>query len=204
MSLNDLYAKLAEQYGAQSGEMVFTFSDKGSMHSYINFYESYFHKKKDGVRLLEIGLMTGGSMHLWQKYFTNYKMVGIDIGQSWNQPRPFQADIESDPDIEIIFGISSRDPIPSYLGDKKFDFIIDDGDHKVISQMETFANYYNLLAVNGTYFIEDIISETELSQLRRFLLTYRENNRLDFTFTHYAGFKNNRHDDQILAITRHR
>ena len=73
MSLSQLYNDLAKRYGSPTGEMVFTFSDKGSMHSYIEFYERYFSSKRDSVRLLEIGMMTGGSLHLWQKYFSQYQ-----------------------------------------------------------------------------------------------------------------------------------
>lgn len=201
-TLQQIYQRYADEYGDKQGEMVFTFSDKGAMHSYIDFYESYFAKKRDHAKLLEIGMMTGGSMLLWQTYFDRYQLTGIDLSPSWNQARPFQPKLESDDNIKLMFGINSVKGVPDELLAEKFDFIIDDGDHAVTSQIETFQNYYPLLSPGGTYFIEDIIGENELAALRKFILNYRETNYLDFTIRHHAGFKNGRRDDQILAITR--
>lgn len=201
-TLNEIYNELANTYGDPHGEMVFTFSDKGAMHSYIDFYESYFVKKRDRVRLLEIGMMTGGSMHMWQHYFQDYELTGIDLARTWNQPRPFQANVESDARVQLLFGVNSTQGVPNAIMGQQYDFIIDDGDHALASQIKTFENYYPSLAPGGTYFIEDIIGENELAELRKFILHYRESNYLDFTIRHHAGFKNGRRDDQILAVTR--
>lgn len=203
-TLNEIYNELANTYGDKHGEMVFTFSDKGAMHSYIDFYESYFVKKRDHVRLLEIGMMTGGSMHMWQQYFQDYDLTGLDLAQTWNQPRPFQAAVESDARIRLLFGVNSTQGIPDSIIGQQYDFIIDDGDHSVQAQIKTFLNYYPSLAPGGTYFIEDVVGEDELNTLRKFVLSYREEQFQDFTIRHYGGFKNGRRDDQILAITRHK
>jgi len=202
MNLNEIYQELANVYGDTQGEMVFTFSDKGAMHSYIDFYESYFQAKRDSVRLLEIGMMTGGSMHLWQKYFKQYHLVGLDLNTTWNQPRPFQDAIESDPNVTLMFGINSRQPAPVALEPGSFDFIIDDGDHTAMAQMETFDSYWPLTAPGGTYFIEDVVGPTQIEVLYRFLENYQQKNNVKFDIHHYKGFKLNRADDQILAITR--
>lgn len=202
MKLSEIYNDLANLYGDKNGEMVFTFSDKGSMHSYIDFYESYFQSKRDSVRLLEIGMMTGGSMHLWQRYFEQYQLVGLDLNTTWNQSRPFQSQIENDPNVTLMFGINSRQPAPVTLEPNSFDFIIDDGDHTVMAQMDTFAHYWPLTAPGGTYFVEDVIGPTQIEILYRFLDDYQQKNSQQFDINHYKGFKLNRADDQILAITR--
>lgn len=203
MNLRQLYDSLADLYGSKTGEMVFTFSDKGSMHSYIEFYESYFQDKKNDVSLLEIGMMTGGSLHLWQRYFDRYRLVGMDISRSWNSLREFQAELEDDPDITLLFGINSRDPaLPDSVSGKRFDFIIDDGDHSVEAQMDTFRNYWPLTADTGTYFIEDVIGPKQIDALKDFLQEYSEDYDVTLKMEHYQGFKNNRADDQILAVSK--
>lgn len=203
MSLSQLYNDLAKRYGSPTGEMVFTFSDKGSMHSYIEFYERYFSSKRDSVRLLEIGMMTGGSLHLWQKYFSQYQLVGMDISATWNAARDFQSDLENDANITLLFGINSRDPVlPDPVKNQKFDFIIDDGDHSVLAQMETFENYWPLVSDSGTYFIEDVVGPVQIEALKKFLQEYTDKHGVQFKIDHYQGFKNNRADDQILAVTR--
>jgi cephalosporin hydroxylase len=203
MNLRQLYDQLADQYGSKTGEMVFTFSDKGSMHSYIEFYEMYFEKKRDRVTLLEIGMMTGGSLHLWQKYFKQYELVGMDLSKSWNAQRAFQSELESDPDITLLFEINSRDSnIPSAVEGRRFDFVIDDGDHSVEAQMDTFRNYWPLTSDTGTYFIEDVVGPRQIDALKEFLQVYSKKHDITLKMEHYRGFKNNRADDQILAVSR--
>jgi hypothetical protein len=203
MKLPELYQTLADQYGSKTGEMVFTFSDKGAMHSYVEFYESYFEPSRDQVSLLEIGMMTGGSMHLWQRYFKKYELVGMDISPTWNQPRDFQSEVENDPNISLFFEINSRDKnIPNEVKSKKFDFIIDDGDHSVMAQMETFESYFPVLANNGTYFVEDVIGPIQAEILKKFLTEYGQTHQQTLKIDHYQGLKNGRADDQIIAVTR--
>lgn len=204
MSLSQLYNNLADQYGDKNGEMVFTFSDKGAMHSYIEFYEKYFQAKQSNVKLLEIGLMTGGSMHLWQKYFDQYDLVGMDISPAWNQSRPFQKEIEDDKNITILFNINSQDVncVPTEVKDRKFDFVIDDGDHSVRGQLETFKTYWPFVETGGTYFIEDVIGPEQIHTIANFLKNYCDEHKQEVAIEHYKGFKNGRADDQIVAITR--
>jgi len=203
MTLTELYNKLADQHGSKTGEMVFTFSDKGSMHSYVEFYERYFKPRRDHASLLEIGMMTGGSMHMWQCYFKKYQLVGIDLSPTWNQPRDFQAEVENDPNIALLFEIDSRSPeIPDAVKSMKFDFVIDDGDHSVLAQIDTFENYWPVVADQGTYFIEDVVGITQAEALKKFLAEYSETHQQTLKIDHYRGLKNGRADDQIIAVTR--
>jgi len=203
MTLQEIYQSMANQYGSATGEMVFTFSDKGSMHSYIDFYESFFKIKRNRASLLEIGMMTGGSLHLWQTYFEDYDLVGMDISAHWNQSRPFQSILESDPKVTLLFGVNSRNkPVPDELQQRQFDFVIDDGDHSVMAQIETFENYWPMVGLGGTYFIEDVIGAVQIETLQNFLAQYQQQHDQQFRIEHYRGFKNRRADDQILAVTR--
>jgi hypothetical protein len=203
MNLKQLYNTLADQYGSKTGEMVFTFSDKGSMHSYVEFYEKYFEPRRNKVSLLEIGMMTGGSMHLWQKYFQEYYLVGVDISPTWNQTRDFQHELESDSNITLLFEINSRNKqLHDAVKSQKFDFIIDDGDHSVLAQIDTFENYWPLTADQGTYFIEDVVGPTQAEALKKFLTEYSNKHQQVLKIDHYQGLKNGRADDQIIAVTR--
>jgi predicted O-methyltransferase YrrM len=199
MNLQQLYHNLVTEYGSgTTGEMVTLFSDKGTVHSYIDVYEKYFVTKKSNVSLLEIGMMTGGSMHLWQKYFEKYKLVGIDLSPGWNVERPFQSDLHSDADVTLIFGVDSRSAnVPDVVSGQEFDFVIDDGDHSVLAQMDTFQNYWPRLKTGGVYFIEDVVGEVQAEALKKFLSRY-SNCKVD----HYTGLKNNRADDQIIIVRK--
>lgn len=199
MKLQEIYDQLVRKYGNVSGEMVTVFSDKGSMHSYIDYYERHFEPRRDQVRLLEIGVMTGGSLLMWQRYFKRYELYGVDIAQTWNQHRPFQAEVEADANTQVFFGVNStRDDPPADLAGKQFDFIIDDGDHAAIAQMDTFRRYWPLLAQGGAYFIEDVTGPAQIEMLKNFIARDYPDARMD----HYQGFKNRRADDQILTVYR--
>jgi len=202
MNLIELYKQLSNKYGNKNKEMVFTFSDKGSVHSYIEFYERYFEAKQDCVALLEIGMMTGGSMHLWQKYFTKYSLVGLDLSPTWNQPRPFQTEIEQDPDITLIFNCNSCVGVPTEIQNKKFDFVIDDGDHAWCSQIDTFINYWTLVQEQGIYFIEDIIGPEEIIKLTNRINEHCALLGDSIAVDHHRGSNTDRADDQILYIRK--
>jgi cephalosporin hydroxylase len=198
--MKEIYNALADKYGSKQGEMVFTFSDKGAMHSYIELYEQYFQSKKSSVSLLEIGMMTGGSMHLWQQYFENYNLVGIDLSPTWNQPRPFQAEVEQDPNIHLVFGVdSTQDPVPAIVASQLFDFVIDDGDHRVGSQLATFKKYWPYVKSGGVYFVEDVVDQQAINQLEKEVSAVILDNGI---ITNYAGRVGQRQDDRILIITK--
>ena len=202
MTLRELYNQLNEKYGRiNARDTVDVFTDKGSVHTYIEFYESYFKPFQKKVSLLEIGLMTGGSLYLWKNYFTKFKLVGLDITKTWSSARPFQAEVENDPDIKLCFGIDSTDTveIPN-LNDQKFDFIIDDGNHRRASQLATFTNYYPMLETGGTYFIEDI--EGDMGELFTIIEKLGILSNDEYRITIYVGDVQKRKDDQILAITK--
>ena len=68
-SMREIYEDLVTHYNVDrkddSGEIVEQFSDKGTVHSYIDFYAQQFAPVRMYARMLEIGLMTGASMKLW-------------------------------------------------------------------------------------------------------------------------------------------
>lgn len=195
-TLRKIYDDLVAQHATNiAGEMVTVFSDKGRQHSYIEYYERWFEPQRHRpVQLLEIGVMTGGSLLMWQQYFDDVLLAGIDLRQGFNQTLPFQQDILA----LWRWGVDSTDPaqVPQ-LG--LYDFIIDDGAHDSLSQCRTFENYWPHLAPGGTYFIEDIESDASLQNITMFLLGWLKDqpHRKDY----YRGFAH-RQDDRILAITK--
>jgi len=195
-TLREIYELLVAEHAADAtGEIVTTFSDKGRMHSYIEYYEKYFEPRRhDPVQLLEIGVMTGGSLLMWQRYFSDVMLAGIDLRDGFNQALPFQDEIL----CMWRWGVDSTDPaqVPA-LG--KYDFIIDDGAHDAQSQISTFKNYWPHVADGGTYFIEDIEDDASMQNITMFMLGYLHNQPHHKDY--YRGFAH-RADDRILAITK--
>lgn len=193
--LRAIYDSLVAEYAANTaGEMVTTFSDKGTMHSYIEYYERYFEPHRALGSVLEIGVMTGGSMLLWQHYFDSVFLTGVDLRNGFNAELPFQSELGY---AVWHWGVDSTDhtQIPDL---KQHRFVIDDGAHDLESQIKTLKNYWQFVQPGGTYFIEDIEDDANTEALRKFIGDWiREPHTIDY----YRGFAH-RSDDRILAITK--
>ena len=130
--------ELCKKYGAHKGE------DKLSRY-YIEAYETYFGpRREEKLRLLEIGVQSGGSLRMWKEYFPNAEIVGVDINKNCLKHE----------DLDIIIGDQTGEKFLSGLGE--FDIIIDDGSHKMFDQQFTFKAMWNKLRANGIYVIEDL------------------------------------------------
>ena len=181
-------------------------TDKGISHKYLPFYEKLFQTKRlEKLKILEIGVLFGASLKLWNDYFPNSVIYGIDdfshkTGQDFYSFKPLvkeeifeefrnfdrikilEADSQNSQEINKIFG--------NYL----FDIIIDDGNHSLGSQMKTFENFNHLLSDNGIYVCEDVQSRENAELLKIAFNNKRKdrhNDIIEFDIT-------NRFDDRIV------
>jgi hypothetical protein len=125
-------------------------TDKNTTHDYINgFYEKEFSKYQDKkIKILEIGTCRGTSIHLWQKYFPNAEIIGID---TWNQVLDKHKGIERVTYLEgDAYNKESVKDLPN------FNIIIDDGPHSAESQVECIKLYFSKLKKGGVLIIEDV------------------------------------------------
>ena len=127
-------------------------TDKNTSHSYLPEYDKILSNKKDSaVNILEIGtvLFGGGSPIMFHEYFKNSKIWSLDIQGGcgiW----------EKYPRIEHITANAYSMDIFLKLSNIKFDFILDDGSHKLEDQIFVAKNYFKLLNKEGILIIEDI------------------------------------------------
>jgi trans-aconitate methyltransferase len=133
-------------------------TDKGTTHDYLNgYYNQAMSPYKDKqINLLEIGIHRGASMILWNSFFTNAKIVGLDN-------EDFNVKQEDNNLIKICDAYS--DDIVNFFDDEQFDFIIDDGPHTLQSQLTTIKKYLSKVKPGGKLIIEDIQSELDLLEL---------------------------------------
>jgi hypothetical protein len=200
--LRVIYDELVNKYGTAK-DTVHTFSDKGTDHTYINFYQDQFRPYKSKVKMLEIGIMTGGSLLLWSKYFDNYKLTGIDLSPSWSSKAEFQQRLENDPNIELNFNISSTNKeYAERFADDMFDIILDDGDHDPATQFDTFKTYFKKLKTTGTYYIEDVRGQAEFTQILENIRAWELEENIPLAINSYIGNVAVRQDDAIIIIKR--
>lgn len=124
-------------------------TDKNSVHNYIQgFYEKEFEKYKDKkINLLEIGISSGASMYMWNKYFPDANLYGIDITNIIRREHFLE-------NINYIFSNAYDLNLINNL--PEFDIIIDDGPHTIETQIFVIKFYLNKLKKDGILIIEDV------------------------------------------------
>src|ERR1700712_2107712 len=57
-------------------------TDKSALgHNFLVFYEKFLNglRNRGNLRVLEIGVYSGASLRMWEEYFPNAVIVGLDI-----------------------------------------------------------------------------------------------------------------------------
>ena len=151
MNLHDAYKNYMAPYG---------WGDKGTCHSYIDIYEKEMTKKSN-IDILEIGVKYGHSIKMWQDYFTDSNVYGIDIDLSIVQFNDLQN--------VYVCNATSQQQIDSIFNDKKFDYVVDDGSHIIEEQIKAFNILWPRIKKGGKYFIEDIDGQNAIDRITNHL-----------------------------------
>lgn len=140
--------KLAFEYARHTGKVSFRWS------SYIPVFDRNLMEFCDQpITMLEIGVLNGGSLELWSKYFCNAKLiVGCDTNPDCANLR-FE-----DPRIHLVIGDATQEAVVEQLAliSPAFDLIIDDGSHHSSDIIRSFAHIFPRLNDGGLYVIEDL------------------------------------------------
>jgi len=187
-------------------------TDKGTYHSYIEKYDEIFGPYKYEIfNFLEIGCLTCGSIKMFNEFFTQAHIYGLD---NWTQSTDHIGHILSNKGIDLekikedidlnyprvhlkTCDSTNVEQVKSRLGDVKFKFIIDDGDHSPEAQLQTFKNFFPFLEYNGIYIVEDV---GHIHSLAQDVQTYLNTNGHYKKVEIHGWYKGNRADDAILVI----
>lgn len=130
-------------------------SDKGNLHSYIDVYAELLDPYRHG-NCLEIGLLAGHSLRMWEKYFEGY-VWGIDCS---DQPIGGMADlrpmIQSGEHNIVIMNAEDINDVTTNFSGLSFDIIIEDAGHHIDQQLNLYNIWKDYLNPGGIYIIEDI------------------------------------------------
>jgi hypothetical protein len=158
-------------------------------HNYLEAMDHQFTPiREKAKKVLEIGVQTTSSVKMWEEYFPNAIIYGLDID-------PMCKKFEEGR-IKIVIGDQSDEKILSQLPDD-LDVIIDDGSHiedHVIKSLNYL--YKNKLKIGGVYVIEDML----LSQHKNlFSLILKFNEGINYWPSNYNGpwSQLNHYDDAL-------
>lgn len=118
--------------------------------TYFDVYERHLSKFVDkSPKILEIGVLDGGSIELWLKYFgKDTTVVGLDINPkdyTYDGNVTFEQGDQGDPAFWDSF-------LSRHEG---FDIVIDDGGHTMIQQNTTLNKVFPHLKEGGVVIVED-------------------------------------------------
>lgn len=166
-------------------------TDKNTYHSYIDsFYDNEFKRYKNKkINLLEIGIDLGGSIVLWNLFFSEANIYAID-----ERSAVFPEDIINN--VNYIFKDAYDLDLINTLPD--FDIIIDDGPHTLESQTFCIKNYLKKLKTGGVLIIEDVQKIEHFSILKQ---SVPEELKENIECVDLRSIKN-RDDDLLLVIRK--
>jgi hypothetical protein len=129
-------------------------TDKASnKNAFTHIYERLIEPlRNEPIRLLEIGVLRGASLRMWEDYLAEASIIGVDRN-------PTTADCASDR-VQIVIAEQADDDAIRGIAEERgpFDVVIDDGSHIPAHQISTLAALWPALTRGGIYIIEDIHS----------------------------------------------
>lgn len=163
---HDLYLDENRQWG----------TDKLTKHPYVEDYDRIFNPiRNEPINMLEVGVYHGASMILWDKYFVNGNITGLDI----EAKRSFEnVDGKIDPNrTKIIIADAYQKEVADRFD--SFDIVMDDGPHTLESMQAFIELYWPKVNKNGYLIIEDI-AHSEWLELLGNMIIDGEVEKLDY------------------------
>lgn len=121
---------------------------------YFEIYDRHFSRfRGKPIKILEIGVQSGGSLQMWKKYFGDeVQVIGVDID-------PLCKKVEEDR-ITIYIGDQEDRKFLARLKEAigEVDIVIDDGGHLMNQQIISFEELYPIVSPNGVYLVEDLLT----------------------------------------------
>ena len=185
---------------------ISSYTDKNDVHSYLDTYEKLFINKKNTAKnILEIGIgnfreKNGGSIELWNAYFTNAKIYGLDI---LTPDRVIDTLFNND-NIILYTEIDAYDEkfFKNTFLDKniKFDVVLDDGPHSLDSMIQFIKLYSQVMADDGILIVEDI-QDIEWINILKIVVP---DNLKEFIEIYDLRANKNRYDDILFVINKNK
>lgn len=109
---------------------------------------------------MEIGVQTDHSIRMWEEFFPNATIYGLDIDPKCKQFEGGRRRI-------LIADQSNADFCRQVIREtgRDIDIVIDDGSHRIEHQLKSFSLFFPTLTEHGIYVVEDtggVVGDQEL------------------------------------------
>lgn len=144
---------------------------------YFDIYHRHFSKfVGKEVRILEIGVYSGGSMEMWREYFgPRCRVYGVDIEEACKSYENEWTKVFIGDQADRAFWARVRREAP------EVDIVVDDGGHQPEQQIVTLEEMLPHLRPGGVFLCEDVTTDGGLSDFQAFVHRLEDNlQTLDF------------------------
>jgi hypothetical protein len=119
---------------------------------YFDIYDRHFHKfREQEVNVLEIGVYSGGSLEMWERYFgEKANIYGVDVNAACRMYETDRIKIFIGDQKDRLFWRDVKLKIPA------LDIVIDDGGHGFEEQVSSLEELLPFMRPGGVYFCEDV------------------------------------------------
>ncbi len=152
--LNDETTILEKQgfvHGTDKAPFIVRDSKLYVTHDYLRHYGFLFQSfRADTFSMIEFGCLAGNSLRMWEQYFPNAEIYGIDIDESAKQHEKGR--------VHIVIGDATSQETYNTLNAKTGGafIILDDASHAWGDQRRTFELFWDMVEPGGFYVIEDL------------------------------------------------
>jgi len=119
--------------------------------TYFDVYDELFKKfKNKPITFLEIGILDGGSLFMWRKFFgKDARIIGVDLNPDAKKWEEYG--------FEIYIGSQSDPSFWENLNEKigPVDIVLDDGGHTYVQQIVTAEKVLDNITEGGLLVVED-------------------------------------------------
>lgn len=122
-------------------------TDKGRW-GYLPTYDTIAEQIGPAGRVCEVGVAAGGSLELWQKYFPEGYIVGVDSDRMARWPEGTTRIVcdQTSPDLPGLLQAASAG---------FYDLVVDDASHDGTASWRTWELLWPLVRAGGWYVVED-------------------------------------------------
>ena len=154
------FLKLKEYHTSK----IFQYAEGPPPHSYApGYYVNAFADRYAPVNILEIGIYNGESMRIWDDWFVNGQIYGIDIDCT-SLDRASHHNLSER--VHLSCGDAYSQEVVDKFEDNFFDFIIDDGSHIPNDQAKFIGLWLPKVKRGGKLIIEDVAELHNAERMR--------------------------------------
>lgn len=142
-------------HGTDKASIMTRNDDSYLAHDYLRYYDFLFQTfRDDAFSLIEFGCQKGKSLRMWEDYFPNAEIYGVDLDESTKQNEKGRVHV-------VIGDATSQETYDTLKAKTGGAFIIlDDASHAWGDQRRSFELFWDMVRPGGFYVIEDLVCGT--------------------------------------------